>query len=453
MEFGETGPPPTATQAAASAQKAKKPSAADVTADAKARKAVADAEAAEIKNATDVAAAVTPKISDVKDGSLDLKGAATPLLAQSLGFRALRDAAEKVAQAVTAQGIVPAGARILVTSDADLATADASFLEVVTGITELGRSADSLLTALEPKTDVGDLLGDAHLEGVIAAPVILGMDVLAKAIPGIVSALHTSLAVRTETTTADDSSAILAVAGQLRDLHVVLDDFRLLPEPSRVLALESMLRSRRAELVATKLKIELSSASEDAPGRQVPPATPPSASGSTSVDTAAHAAAVDPKLAAITALVSAIDGFVKSINAVPAGKTRSALGTAVHYERLHAWPTLSGDQRAPHGIAHLHTLGGDGRPSTPPADDDRFTHVLLVKAHTGDVVQLIQRPAALKFWGKTRFSTLVDAAITYALIDTARSQVKAAGVESASTQAQGSITDVIGIEHEGGIPS
>lgn len=112
---------------------------------AEAAKATVEAEKATAVARQDQIAALIPKFGDIKTGSLELK-AEQPLFGGVLAGRALKHAAALAAADLQ----LPADARILVTSESDLATADAAYRNVSTGLEELVKYADLLLADTDP---------------------------------------------------------------------------------------------------------------------------------------------------------------------------------------------------------------------------------------------------------------------------------------------------------------
>src|SRR5690242_16419785 len=122
-------------------------------AEADARAAEAAARSAEIKAASDAVAArlalaksFVPDLSGVKPGTLDVK-ASTPSYGSVLSFAALRKIATRIA--ADTEHSLPKSAVVLVTSDLDLATADATYVEVESGLAGLLEAAREVLRVVD----------------------------------------------------------------------------------------------------------------------------------------------------------------------------------------------------------------------------------------------------------------------------------------------------------------
>jgi hypothetical protein len=266
----------------------------------------------------------------VERGELKVSGE-QPLYGVLLSFRALHQAAVEVAKAVRRS--VQGDLSVLVTSDAALAAADASYLEVATGLEELQATAERVLA--EPEAAVPA----PGLEAVGPGGAVLSA--VAGSIPSVISLLSSQRSMATSATSADDLRTAASVAGALLEVDpqatVVHDDFRMLPVGSLHAKLAEV-RNSRWKLAELSVQLR-----QGGPGP--------------SSEAVLRAGTVD-------SLVAAIDAFVASVSAVPQGGTRSALTSAVLCEGLHS---------------------------------GSFGHVLLVKGGSGSSTQVVDnRPLMLK---------------------------------------------------------
>jgi hypothetical protein len=400
---------------------------------AKARQATAEADKAAAAAQRDQIAAFIPDFSKVERGNLDLKGE-KPLFAEPLAQRALDSAATSLAAA--ASRVLDKGQwRILVTSDAELATSHAAYLDVVTGLDQLTAAADKLL---------GELSDTSTLE---FAPLGPALSALAGALPGLLSLFAAHRTVTSAAVSIDDLAAAAATAGaftRLKDAGAVVhDDVRLLSTGGvhrrlatlsdrgqqlvgQRIALEAAVASAQARLELARAKVddalkalEKTTADEEPAKRKA-------------LDQAREAlgpleqelSAATVKLGLVQSVKSAIDAFITSLTAVGAG-TRSPLTLAAMRERLHDVE----DPAAAEGDA--------------PADDGRFTHVLLVKGNGGAAMQLVEDKP---LWSDDTFAVVATAGITYMLIETGESRVLAAGNVGGSVEAHGTLGERIDVQ-------
>lgn len=258
-------------------------------------KAIAEARSAQAKADKDAAearreqlTALVPDLSKVTDSTMTIKDGPA-LQSAVLTYRALQEAAETVAAAVksTAQNETR---RILLTSDADLATADAVYHDVTVGIAQLEKAAETLLASTD------------------AAFVADTMATLAAAVPATLSLLSAHRTVSTAAVTVSDLAAAAAVAGALTtdSTDVIHDTFRLVPTDS-VFQKFKQLGKMRQLLVERKLKLE---GQENAANEKV-------------------------RLGLIDGVITAIDTFSAAIRTVATNAKRSPLASAALYEQLH----------------------------------------------------------------------------------------------------------------------
>jgi hypothetical protein len=314
-------------------------------------------------------------------------------------------------------------ARVLVTGNTDLASSDAIYREVESGLDGLTTSARGLL----------DSLGDAGTTRTfLPAGLTTVLGAVAGAVPGVLSLFSAQRTLITGKTTVDDLAAMAAVVSALNndrnddELTLVLDDFRLVPD-GRILAALKGLNAERQRLAEKKVRLghehegaeaallearreeeRLSSAAESKP--------PEVASARQVVKERQQAVeAIDVRISLVDGMLTSIDAFTAAIGKVPEGARRSALATAALHEQLHPAAKAS-----------------DG--TQPPG----FTHVLLVKTQPGGSQQLNDNKP---FFMADRFSTLVDVSVTYVLIKTEGSQVVASGTVTRIARAWGKIGD------------
>ena len=172
-------------------------------------KAAAEAKRAQIS-------ALIPDFSQVEKGETKFEGEA-PLYAGVAAHRALADVATRVAETIAD---VVKGKQLLITNDADLASADGTYQQMRATIDHLRSAAQALLPKPERSTGGTDRT--------IALLPILGA--VASAIPGILSLFAARRTVQTFAATIDTMAATAAIAGRLTGATVVLDGFRLVPE-------------------------------------------------------------------------------------------------------------------------------------------------------------------------------------------------------------------------------
>jgi hypothetical protein len=400
--------------------------------EAESRKATAEAEKSTAAADRDRVAALIPDFSKVERGSLELKGD-QPLFASPLANRALDEGAETLV--TEALEVLPQGGkwRVLVTSDAELATSHAAYIDVVTGLDQLFETAEDLIDKIS-RADTLEFL-----------PVVPAIAALAGAVPGLLSLFSAHRTVTTAPVTVGDLAAAAATAGALKRAEpggtVVHDDFRVL-ETSRVHQKLAALSKKREELVghrialesektakSTELEAAHANIKEITAQLQAAPADAQPALRAKLKETQDEAASLEQaisaatvKLGLIESVQSAIDAFVASLTAVPEGGKRSPLAQAAMREHLH-----------------------DVADSTKPTDKDpgAFTHVLLVKGNGGSAVQTVEdRP----LWWKDKFAVIATASITYMLLETAGSSILAAGNLGGSATGFGSIGDQFELE-------
>jgi hypothetical protein len=131
------------------------------------------------------------------------------------------------------------------------------------------------------------------------------------------------------------------------------------------------------------------------------------------------------KLGLVQGVKSAIDTFIASLTAVPAGATRSPLTLAAMRERLH-------------DVDDPNAEDGDAQ-----AEDGRFTHVLLVKGNGGAAMQEVDDKP---LWSDDTFAVVATAGITYMLIETDGSRVLTAGNAGGAIEAHGKLGERVNVK-------
>lgn len=283
-----------------------------------------------------------PNLAGVDRGETKVAGE-QPLYGQALAWRALDRAASQVATAVRAA--LGDGLSVLVTSDTELATSDAAYLEVLTGIEQLTAAADRLLAPAAQE---------------VAATAVVGA--VAAAIPQVISLLSAHRSITTTSASVDDLSAAVSVAGALvradASATVWHDGFRTLSGDSAIYKAFESLRDKRRMLALRP--------GEDGNGAGQP----------------------DRRAGLSDSLATAIDQFAAGVTAVPPGATRSMLTSAALREGLHEG-----------AVGHVLLVKGSGSSSSQVVGDrplwwkDTFSVIatasvtcLLVRADDGRVV-------------------------------------------------------------------
>lgn len=292
-----------ARKAEAEAEKAERDNAEAESPEAKAekaaahRKAIAEAERDAAKAAQERVAALLPDFSKIEAGSLDVKGDQA-LFGVAMAQRALEGAAATLATRVKDALTGVQHGRLLVTGDADLATSDGAYLDVMTGLDQLTTWAESVLELVpEPAPADGEALAPLAVAGAVA-----------QALPGLVSLFSAKRTVASFKADVSDLAAAAAAIGALRaaqiaGLSIVHDDVRL---PELGGALQTKLTSfATARKNLTKRKLELG------------------------------AGADATKVGLIDDAAKAMDTFTGDLTTVPQGAKRSLLTEAVLRRQLH----------------------------------------------------------------------------------------------------------------------
>jgi predicted nucleic acid-binding Zn-ribbon protein len=261
--------------------------------EAEAAKATAEAESAAAKVRQEMLAALIPDFSKIADSTLDV-GQGPPLWGTFLLAGALSTAADKVAANVNK--VLADESRVLVTNEPDLASSDAVYRDVTSGLDQLTRAADDLLDSEKELT----------INGLDAAGAI------ASSVPAVLSLLSAKRAQSTSSVSPSDLAATAALARsliQVRRFAVIHSDFRLVTDEA-VYSQMWNLSAKRQQLSTEHTKLRQA-------GSEV----------------------VSARASLIEALIAAITGFVAGIRTVPEGMRRSALASAALHHALHKGPS------------------------------------------------------------------------------------------------------------------
>jgi len=390
--------------------------------DGKNLQAVAEAEQKAAAARHSSITALVPDLSSVKESTLEVSKGEAAIAAGSLTFGALSSAAQEIAGYIGRMAAPTGGWNILVTSEQDLASPDSLYQEVMSGLADLNKAADSLLKHTAPTADVFEV-----------APLL---PILSAALPHVLSLLSAERSVTTGPITVTDLAAATAVAGALEGslgnkIAVVHDDFRLARE-GRPKTQSAELAAKRNELMVRKLVLsdqktlsdaELVSAKDHLKDAEKALADADKTKPHPDLEAAVNAARdevkqrtiqshnVTTRVSMVEALLSSIDAFTAAIRVVPTGGRRSPFATAVLLDQLH---------------------GGDS--GATPA----FSHALLVKAQPAQFSQLTSDKP---LWINDKFSTMVEVTITYMLIATSDSSIARAGAATATAVAYGRLGD------------
>lgn len=375
-------------------------------------------------------ASVIPDLSKLQPGSLEAKGDEL-LFGTALAQRALDSAAKTVGKVVLDALGSNGTWRVLVTSDAALASSDAAYLDVITGLQQLEDGAKEILS------DVDESAEAARKAGFTGSPLdVIGA--VATAVPSVLSLLSAHRTVTTRAVTVSDLAAAAATVGRLSGAGdgrlVVHDDVRLLPAGPLRVKLEAV-NLHRQKLVGRKLALEdrkadatnlLSAARTDVSGLEAELAA---GSGDAATlrtkleqaqanvreqDEQVSRAAV--RIGVVDGLIGAIDAFLAALRTTAPDAAHSPLTLAALREQLHE--------------------GGDGATESEPVP--WFSHVLLVKGAGGSAQQVIDdRP----LWFQDKFAVVASGSITYMLLVTSDSHVLASGTATGVVQGQGTLGD------------
>jgi hypothetical protein len=424
--------------------------------------AVANKEAATARQ--EQIAALIPDLSEVKPGALAIDDKAA-VYGSALALRALSEAAGTVAdQAGSAMdGPSPAQARrwrVLVTSEPDLATSDAVYVDVLTGLDQLIAAAKKLTAPAPAKEPEPAALGAAAIASALAG-----------AVPGVLSLLSAHRTLSTAAVTISDLAAAARTAGALAKRAngtVVHDDFRLLPSGTLHEKLTAVSKKRQ-ELVAAKVvqeskrslaTAELSRARDtiadlvkrlegasDTSKPDLQKQLEDQRRAVAAAETEVNDAAV--RIGLIDGVLTAIDTFIGGLRTVSERSKRSPLATAILREQLHRAPRSPAPETQESKEADDEEDGEEkkGKKTTDHGETKRkndklvdplphFTHVLLVKAESGSTQQVVDDQP---LWWKDRLQVVALVDLTYMLIETTNSAIVAGGGASGEAVARGKI--------------
>lgn len=359
--------------------------------EAERRQKVAEAEKAVAAAKREQVTALIPDFKDVGRGTLEDKSD-KPMFEVALAQRALADAASKAATVVRMCLDPPEGKCVLVTSDAELSASDATYQDVVVGLSQLTAACEEALA--EPGTDpLTDDTGTG-IEVETFVPLAPMLSAVASAIPALLGVFSARRTLKGSDVAKNDLAAAAALAGAIRAKEgqapsLVHDDVRVLPAGG-VYSKHATLVTLRRRLTTLKLELEAQRA-------QVPEGDKASLSR------------VVLRLARVDTVSSAIDQFNTSLVMVPEGATRSSLSAAASREQLH---------------------------------DGTFTHVLVVKSEGGSVHQSIDDKP---FMFGDKVSIAAAASITWILVEVATNHILGADAAGGTATAHGKIGDQLEI--------
>jgi hypothetical protein len=319
------------------------------TAEAEARKAEADARQAEL-------AAFIPDLSKIVRPELGTHEATT-IGHSRLTFGGLEELGRQVAARVKATG----AERVLVTTDQDLASADAIYRDVIGGVTSLKAAAKGVLDATKP------------LESLVVIPAVAAASIAASVLPQAISLLLPRRSVATGTLEVNDLAVSASVMGQLIKcgIEVVDADLRTIKSDAFFKEVRQLDQCRR-ELVQRK------------------------------IDLSGNADANAKSIESIDAVVTSIDTFLTAVRAAGTEGGRSRLATAALAYALHQ----------PQGIDHVVLVKGQTgavtelreertfRPDTFVAIADVGVTFMVMKTANGRIVDADTVSATLVAAGK-----------------------------------------------------
>ncbi|MEO8907917.1 MAG: hypothetical protein ABI310_07530 [Microbacteriaceae bacterium] len=403
--------------------------------EAKARAAELANDDAQAKGRQALVGALVPDLSKIPDKPLTVTGDKA-LFSSTLAYRALAAAA---ASAESSFPPLPDDARILITNESDLTAGCTTYLDVSSGIEALEAAAAASLAATLPPTVAPPATLPAGSLGFIAFDPITAVAAAASALPGVLAMLSPQRSLTTSAVSADDLSASALMAGILlkeiakgKKLTLFHDTFRTVPTAAIYHSLDQLggtrneLTTNRIALVTAKSQTDQSLSDHSANVATIAaqikalPADSPDLKAKQDAlnseqlladESEAESAVLNAQVNLTDSTVSAIDTFVTGVRTIPPGASRSLLATAALFQGL--YPTGPEDSVSPN-----------------------FTHVLLVKAGGGQASQLIDdRP----LWFKDTFTTLVESAVTYLIMESNGGSLIAAGAVSGIAQASGTL--------------
>jgi hypothetical protein len=308
------------------------------TAEAEARKAEAEARQAELS-------AFIPDLSKIVRPELATHEATT-IGHSRLSFGGLQALGKEVAARVIATG----AKRVLVTTDKDLASADAIYRDVDSGLTSLSKAAEGVLEATKLKKEEQEQQGEEET----LLPVVAAATIAASVLPQAISLLLPRRSVATGTLEVDDLAASACVTGQLikGKIEVVDADLRTVNGDDFFEKVGDLDECRR-DLV--KRKIELS---------------PDADANATSISS-------------IDSVVMSIDTFLTAVRAAGSEGGRSRLATAALAYALHQ----------PQGIDHVVLVKGQTGAVTELREERTFRADTFVAIADVGVTFMVMRTA------------------------------------------------------------
>lgn len=405
-----------------------------------------DADAAAAKARREQVKAMVPDLSAVKASTVETKDA-TPMWGGLLAFGALKEVASDVVDSIASH--LNGSSRVLVTSESDLASADAVYGDVHENLDRLelaaktvlddttpsrkgpsGQTLEDVLSALADSADVRRVTSSsagsvavesgvlplgrgAGVASVVApaatalvSPGAALLGGLADVLPGVLSLFSAHRVVSTGKVDVGDLAAAAAVAGALVDAKngpAVVHDTLRLASPGATYKKVAALAGKQRLLLERKLELASEQAALKAELAEAKAAPSPSEKEVGRLTEAATVAAT--RLGIVKTTLDAIDTYMAAIRTVPKGGKTSFLTTAALHDGLHG-------------------------------SEPSITHVLLVKAHGGKAQEdLDDRP----LFFDDKFSTFADISITYMLMETRGSAIVAAATVTRVAGAHGKV--------------
>ena len=387
------------------------------------RKAVAEANQAVVKSKLSPVTALTEELSKIEGGKLTTEGD-VPIYSNLLAQRALKAAAKQ------ATGILPFGAdsRVLVTTDIDLVSSDASYLQVMSQMDALNSACGVYIDDIEAGAE--ELTVDSLTAGTAAAAIL----------PAIVSLLTSNRSLRTFEGAIDDHNAAVAVMENLlveppdKNAVYVLDEFRPVPDTEVNTAFNELKsnRARLAELRVTKLAERVNAEQARLAAEEEVKATNEAIRKAIAAEQPTdrleetlrehkdnHAGAVTAERSLVVlighldTLISSIDEYLTFVVSAPEGRKRSPLAEASIRAQLH----------------------DDG--------ENAFSHVLLVRGAGGSSSMLVDDKPLLF---RDRYSVVASASVSIVAIESATGHGVRSWLGTGSAHVRGKIGSSLSAE-------
>ena len=312
--------------------------------------------------------AAVPDLGKVSTGSATVD-ASSQLFGSALALQALARASSDAAADIAAK-IADKSKPVLVTTEIDLASTDAMYVQVEDGLTQLLRAARELAVPAGRQPAPGE--GTGGKESLVAA----GVGLAAAALPAVLSLFSANRNISGAAVNADDTQAVIGVAAAMAQLEpplkVLVDDFRVIERRGAISRLLDDVNAQRLALARRKAELTNSASPED---------------GSS--------------LALVSQVAAAIDAFLTMIMGIPSGASRSAYTSAILRERLH-------DGSIPRVVLVKGTGGATAQVVShrPLAFRDKFTTIasaglawLMVDTADGTVVAGGSKASTLEITG------------------------------------------------------